>query len=655
MKKNMFFAAGGIMLSCSSLLAASLTNADFEKGTIKPWSSNQQSYGKVKLFKVVASDTDKTGKFQLKSCGDKNNKSNNFISLVQTIKVSPESRKTYQFGGLAKAMVKTPYGKSVRMAIREVDAAGNTVGYQNIQIDLSNPKRTFYEKEFSPSNRTKSFQLYLILSGMTSKDFVFWDNLSFSEKKTLGKPFNPQDKKKTSLLWELKDKNISASVDQKSGLLDSLRFGNDVIHPSAVANSVVYVQVGGKEYLLKRKPGAPVAQNDKSIRLELVSANSEIPFKGFVEYKLQNGFFKEKLTLFALDKVLKPVKLGIRHGFDSAAWNKIICALRPLRVVNADESTVFSYMENSNDKNITYLDQYQRAVYPLTLLESPRGILLAGAFNLDKFITIAPNVPEGYFPSLQQNPLSIEKGQRFDFVYNCRFFPASKYQLRDVWREYSKKISSTNPLLKDFIPYKERSYRTFFRGAHAGSTYFSKQREKRLFPKTKSNIWWFGWHDMITETYPVKGDWYTISNGWKKISAERMRREIKGLQDKGHRIMLYFRQLANLRLKGKKFPNDWYRLNAGGSLDLYGGGYRQKIPAHVQKDIGYKDVPLGTFNFDNADYRDFYIKEVKEAVKYYSPEAIGWDMGWRPEHVGIFNVQARIYKWLHKNYPQRKL
>jgi Carbohydrate binding domain len=639
--------------SCCPGLCATMTNGDFEKGTLTSWRSNQQSYGKVKLFKVIKSNTKVNGKFSLQSCGDKKNGSNHFITLVKDIRISPSSGKTYRFGGWVKAALKGSPGKVIKMSIREIDASGSSIGYQNIQIDPKKSHYAFYEKEFSPSKRTKSFQFYLILSGLSDKDFIYWDNLFFSEKKVLGKPFDSQKKKQKVSRWKLKDKNVLAFIDSQSGLLDSLRFGNEIIHPAAVNNSIIYVQMNNKEFSFKRSLCKPVKQNEKYIKLELIPVDKKVPFKGYVEYKINNGFFSEKVVLIALDKITKSVKLGIRHGFNVDSWDKLICAMRPLRVIEAKESTFFSYREKDNDRNITFLDQYQQPVYPLTLLENSRGTLLAGAFNLDKFVTISPNIPVGYFPSLQQNPLSINKGQKFEFSYNCRFFSASKYQLRDVWREYAKNIYSDNPLIKSFFPYKDRPYRTFFRGTHVGSTCFKKWREKRIFPN--SNIWWYGWQDLLTETYPVKGEWYTESYGHKKVSAEKMKSEISRLQKNGNRILLYFRQLANLNLKGKKFPHDWYRVKAGGSLDLYGGGYNFKLPKSIAKDVGYKTIPWGTFNFDNLSFNDFYIKQVKAAMKYYNPEAIGWDFGWRPSHVGMFAVQAKIYDWLRKKYPNKKV
>lgn len=241
-------------LCCGSSLLGSntLLNGNFEKGNLSSWRSNQQRYGKVKLFKITKGNSKTTGKYSLKSCGDLKNKNNNFITLVQNIKITPSPEKTYCLRGLIKAQVKKPYGKSARMAIREVDARGNTVGYQNVQIDLCNSNYTFYEKEFSPSKRTKAFQVYLVLSGFSSKDFVFWDNLSFSQKKTLGKPFDPKKAKSTGLSWKLKGDNISALICQKTGLLDSLSFNNEVIHPAAVNNSVIFVQLDDKEYSFKR-------------------------------------------------------------------------------------------------------------------------------------------------------------------------------------------------------------------------------------------------------------------------------------------------------------------------------------------------------------------------------------------------------------------
>ena len=638
---------------CILLHAKPLVNHDFETGLLTPWRSPQQSYGTVTLFRPVKSDTGGNGTFYLESRGDKQNKYNQFITLVQDIEVVLSSDAFYCFGGYARANVKSSSGKHAKFAIREVNAEGITVMYQDILVNLDDPTGRSYEKTFSPSLETKTLQFYLILSGLEADDVVIWDNIFFFGDEQSAS-FDARRTKSTSAKLELKNDEISAFIDAESGLLDSLRFGNITIHPSALDNSIVFVRFNGQDVIFKNGKNKPVFFGN-TIKTELFPEDQAVPFKGIAEYSIDSGFFTEKIVFTALEAVHFPVKIGIRHGVDMEQWDKIICALYPARALDARESTIFSYSEKNNDRNIGLLDTYQHPVYPMTMLKSPSGILLAGSFNLDKFVTVSPNMPQGYFPSLQKNPLSVSKGEKFEFVYSCRFYSADKFWVRDVWRDYAKRIYSNNPMIKDFIPYKDRPYRPYFRGAHVGSTFFMESREKRLPPE--SNIWWFGWLDWLNETYPVEGEWWTnaIHGKWHKVTAEKMQAEIARLQRAGHKLALYCRQLANLNLKGSKFPESWYRVKAGGSLDLYGGGYRVQISPEMQEEHGFPDIPWGTYDFDNPEFNEHYVQQIKAAVAFYEPKAIGWDMGWRPDHPGMFAAQAQIFHWMRKEYPQNKV
>ncbi|MBQ9804056.1 MAG: hypothetical protein IJW35_04340 [Lentisphaeria bacterium] len=642
-----------LSLGCAVASAGLIRNGDFENGKLDGWTSPQQPFGQVELFKVVPGGRNNSSKFHLRSCGDESNSYNKFITLVQDINVMPSPDKKYVFGGFAQAQLRSDGGKYVKIAIREVDANGKTVVYQELPLTLHDSPYVLQEKIFSPAKQTKKLQFYLVQIGLSKDDVIHWDNLFFSEYGN-EKAFDPNAKKPAAATVNLTGDGLTAAIDTQSGLLDSLRFGNEIIHPSAADNTVIYIRIDGKTIAFKRS-AKEVVKSGNTVTAELLPVDKSIPFKAVVEYKIANGFFTEKVVLTALEAVNKPLQLGVRHGFESKNWDKIICALYPTRVVDADKSTVFSYSEKDNDRNRSVWDKYQHALYPLTLLEGKNGILLAGSFDLDKFVTISPNMPQGYFPSLQKNPLSVKKGETFEFVYNCRFYPGDRYLLRDVWREYSKNIYSNNPLIKDFVPYKERPYRTYFRGAHVGCTFFMESREARLSPG--SNVWWFGWLDWATETYPTSGEWWNniIRGEWHKVSAKQLKDEVTRLQNNGHKLALYCRQLANLNLKGTKFPASWFRTKAGGSLDIYEGAYRVKISPEMQKELGWKDIPWGTFDFDNPEYLDFYVKQIQDAVTYYDTKAIGWDMAWRSDHPGIFAAQARLYNYLQEKHPGKKV
>ena len=332
----------------------------------------------------------------------------------------------------------------------------------------------------------------------------------------------------------------------------------------------------------------------------------------------------------------------------------IFCALRPLRIIPIDKATIFSYRSLPGDLNLTKLDQYQRTVYPFTIMENDNYFLLTGSGNLDNFVTVSPNYPSGYLPSIQQNPRFVKKGQKFKFELTWKIFNKKQNLMRDVWRWYSEHTFSNNSLIKNYVPYKTHEFRSFYPGCFASSTYFKESREKRLFPD--SNVWFYSWNDNINEWYPTSGSWWLNGNSWKsKMTAPKLKAYVNRLQGDGHKLIFYLRQLANLRQRGKEKPESWFRKTAGGSLDLYGGGYEVKLPPHVAADVGYKTIPWGTFDFDNDEFRNHYVKTIKKVIKFYNPAAIGWDMGWHPNHMGMFAVQAEIYEWLKKTYPEKKV
>ena len=218
----------------------------------------------------------------------------------------------------------------------------------------------------------------------------------------------------TASMLELRKDGVTAQIDSVSGLLGALRFNDVELQPKAADNSVIFVKMGEQETAFRARE-TPM-RSDDTVTVTLFPDDASVPFLAQVEYRIEDGFFTEKVILTAQKEVKHPVQLGVRHGFNPDSWDRIICALYPMRAIGSHESTLFSYREKENDLNSTKLDKYQYVIYPLTMLEGPKGILLAGSFDLDRFVTMAPNHPQGYFPSLQLNPLSARAGDKFEFV-----------------------------------------------------------------------------------------------------------------------------------------------------------------------------------------------------------------------------------------------
>ena len=652
MRKSILTFAVSLSISYAAAATNLIQNGGFENGSLKHWSSNQQAGGKKSLF--VISNEAKNGRFALCSSGDLKNKYNGFITLVQPVNSKIAHDKQYKLQGFIKTDVKNIDGKSFAIAVRQVNAKNGSIVYTKIPVKLNAKGWQYYVKQFSAHKQAVKFQLYLIASKLSSKDKIYIDDISLELIDSENKKFDSAKSLNIENKTELKAQDLSLIINNDTGLLHSLASSNQSIHPGAKNVSCIYIEKDNKEILFSRDKNAKIEHSSKNFQAKLIPEGGQASFSASVEYGIKNGIVSEKVVFTANEDINYPVKIGVRHGFDTKQWQRVFCAMRPLRIISSKTPTIFSYSSLPDDLNLTKLDQYQRTVYPFTIMENKDYFLWTGSTNLDKFVTVSPNYPIAYLPSVQQNPRKVKKGQKFKFQLSWKLFSKKQNLLRDVWRWYSENTYSNNPLIKNYVPYKSHKFRSFFPGCFASSTYFVKEREKRLFPG--SNIWWYATHNWITESYPVKGSWWTQGNSWRfKMTPERVKTDIERLQKNGHKVIFYLRQLANLRLKGKEMPDSWFRRTAGGSLDLYGGGYEVKLPANVAKDIGYNSIPWGTYDFDNSEFRKHYLKEIKTAIKFYRPKAIGWDMGWHPNHMGMFAVQAEMYNWLCQKYPNMKV
>lgn len=613
-------AALGLTLCASEEL---VRNGDFEKG-LAPWKCEQRRGGKKDLH--VLSPQTKFGKVCLRASGDPENKYNSFIALVQDLP-GLDKETEYRFQVKARPAVSAPEGKSFKVAIRQADGKGTGLGYTGFTLKLSGDTWQTYEMRFKPDRRAESCRMYLIGSNLTQEDAVYVDDVSLSP--LVDAPaFDPAQKKEEPGKILSRD-GISAKISEQTGLLCSLSWKGTVLQPEARNSAVVFIRQGNRESLLDGKN--TVLDNGR--------------FRAKAEYGFADGFFREVVTIEALADLDASVKIGVRHGFFPGKWEKIVNALRPLRIINAGKATIFSYGENPGDFNPGELDQYQHTAYPMSILENADFYLLAGSRTLDDFVTISPNMPAGYWPSVQQNPRKVRKGDRFRFEINWKLYPKSGNRLRDVWRDYSDHLRTSNPELAKYIPRRSVEERTFYPGLFGSHTYFVKEREDRLRPGT--NVWFYSWHDNISERYPVAGEWWSAGNNWReKLTPLKLKTYMDTLQkEKKFNLILYLRQLANLKQRGKEFPDGWYRRTPGGALHLYGGGYEVKLPQRVAQEVGYDRIPLGQYDFSNPEYRDFYHKEIFKAIRYYTPRAIGWDMG---SDLNEFLTIARTYETIRK-------
>ena len=593
-------------------------NGNFEHFLLIPWKS--AFLGRNDKFFQLSGDT-AFGSQCLVVSGDKNHRYNNFITMLQDLP-KLDSDKEYILSARIRAGLQNIQGKKVEVAVRQVTAEGRSINYVTLSANLSDDSWQYLELMFKPSKLAASFQLYIIVSGLESSDLAAIDNIVLRLNEDAAAPFDPAAAVQVPTR-SMTDGDVTARIDTDRNLLHSLTIDGVTIQPGAGQSTVVAVEKDGSEIQLDGK-NTPAGG-----------------FRATATYEFADGMFREIVVIEALQDFNTPVKLSVRHGFDRTPWQKHIGALRPLRVLPIDQPTIFSYLSDTNDLNPGILDQYQHCAYPLMILEGQNHYLIAGSRNFDQFVTLAPNRPMGYLPSWQRNPKTVKKGDTFRFETNWKLFSRQNYMLRDVWRFYIEHLQTNNPVLQQYLPARFTEPRHFYPGPFCAHTYFLAEREERT--PDGANIWFYSWHDNIRERYPISGEWWSDGNTFReKINAEYLREYMRRLQtERKFNLIMYLRQLANLHERERgAFPESWYKTTPGGALHLYGGGYKFRLPSHVAAEVGYDYIQWGQHNFANPDFRAFYLKEIFDAINFYQPRAIGWDMG---SDFDEFSVIAETY------------
>lgn len=595
-----------------------VVNGGFEHKLFTPWNTHFNKKGE-KFFQLSRETA--FGKQCLLVSGDQSHKYNNFVTMLQDLP-KLDKNKEYVLSARIRAGLKDIKNKKVEVSVRQANAEGRTINYISVTANLSDDSWQYLEKIFKPSPQAASFQLYVVVSGLDKDDLAAVDSIVLRLNEDSAAPFDASAAVNAPTRT-ISENGTVAQIDTNSNLLHQLTIDGVTIQPGARLGTVVSVEKNGQETMLDGK-NTPAGG-----------------FRATATYEFVDGIFREVIIIEATEDCNEPVRLSVRHGFDRTPWQKHIGALRPLRVLPIDQPTIFSYLTDDNDLNPTILDQYQHCAYPLLILEGENHYLIAGSRNFDESVTLAPNRPAGYIPSLQRNPLTVKKGDKFRFELNWKLFSRKDVMLRDVWRFYIQNLQTNNPVLQAYLPAKFTEPRHFYPGPFCAHTYFLEERENRT--PDGANIWFYSWHDNIKERYPITGEWWSDGNTYRfKLNPQFLKEYMHRLQtERKFNLIMYLRQLANIheRTRGA-FPENWYKTTPGGALHLYGGGYRVKLPKHVANEVGYDYIQWGQHNFANPDYRAFYLKEIFEAINFYKPRAIGWDMG---SDFDEFTVIAETY------------
>ncbi|HAH86614.1 MAG TPA: hypothetical protein DCL60_04510, partial [Armatimonadetes bacterium] len=345
-----------------------LTNAGFESGKLTPW---QQAQGKNAGFEyfTISKQTPHSGTYCVYGRGNTETRYNGFTTLVQDVELKPERGASYRISGFAKAAFTAGSGKKVSIAVREVDAEGKTIRYQDVQIDPAKTDWTSYVKVFTVSDKTVSFAVYIILNNLNNNEGVYFDDIAFEAISGGGQAFVPgKALPKSGQVIELKSAQFAVEIDASTGLLRqlvSLQPQPQVLHPAASQTSVVFFRTPGGEVKFHRS--GPVRQEGRDkVSFTLVPDDAALPLKAQISYWMSKECFHESVVFESTGNIDGVSTLGLRHGFVPSSWEKIIGALRHVKVVNSNEQAIFSYGERKNDLNLAKLDSWQNVVFPMT-------------------------------------------------------------------------------------------------------------------------------------------------------------------------------------------------------------------------------------------------------------------------------------------------
>ncbi len=634
-----------------------LRNAGFETGALDGWDRAVPA----ELFSVSDAGAH-SGGFCLRVSGDPEHEYTAFTHLAQAVDLTPIPGGSYEISAWVRSEIAMVEGRSARVAVRQVSADDTTLDYANAGVPSGTGEWRQISHRFRASGGAVRFDVYVIASNLGPEDALFVDDIDLIALDGTGNPVTVQPPPFSgggalaAQTREIACPGLTARISAQTGLLASLELIEPepmLLQPPAEDATVIYAQVGGREVRFTRV----LAREGNSVVLG--PDGPGLPLTARVSYSGGAEGLSELVSFEATGDLDAIARLGVRHGFRPEQWERILCAMRPVRAIEAGESTVFSYGERPNDLAPTKLDTWQSVSFPMTVLEGADRWVLVGSPDLDGFVTVTPNQPLGYFPSVQMNPTQIAAGDSFDFRLAWRAFPKTEALLRDVWRAYAESLVSDDPLIRDLLPFEAPEVpRTLPPGLEMSAGGFWAGEGARIdlsrVPE-RANLWYFGWHDWINERYPTEGEWWCRGGGWGRESAEGFRDAIASYQASGRNCYLYFRDIANLTQRGNPLPEDWFLADPGGGLDLYGGGYTIDLPPEVAADAGFSRIEWGTWDFDNDPLREDYLQQVRECMDFYRPGGIAWDMGWRPNNPGVLAVQAESFRWLREHHPQMRV
>jgi hypothetical protein len=644
-----------------------VSNGDFETGDLAGWATPFPP----EFFRVT-DEVARSGRYGLRASGNRAHPGNHEAFLVQSLKLVPTGGARYRLSGWTRGRKAASGGWAV-LWVKELGSGGEMVRIERAEVRLDEAKWQPAACEFRGAEGAVGFQVGLSLVDFDQSDLLYLDDVSFQQLDDIPIPITVQvpaysggaAEAPANGLLALQGRAFEAGIDPRTGLLASLTdrtLRPLSIHSPAPDTTRLFAQSGDREVRFDvpaRPPQIRRSPSRQEVRTELLPRDGKLPLRARLTCRMLDDVFEEEAVVQATGEVPQLVRLGLRHGFVHREWERVLLGMKPLRAVEASRFDVFTYGHRPNSLARGQYDLYQDPSLPVTVLERPDRWLLVAERSLDGEVTFAVNEPSGYFPSVQQNPLTVREGDTFRFALTYRSFSKEESLLRDVWRWYGAHVRSDHRLLKGCVPYRPQEVaRTVTPGCLVDGAMHYAADSAALNPASllpRASVWGFGWHDWVNEWYPVTGSWWALAGGWKRLSAAQQREDLRQAQAQGFSYYLYFRNVANLRRVGRDLPAHWVNEQAGGLTQFYEGGFSFPLPDHIAAEVGYPMVPWGSYDFDNDECRQGYVAQVKACLDTYRPAGIAWDLTWSPSEPGILAVQAKLYRWLQRHHPAMRV
>jgi len=404
-------------------------------------------------------------------------------------------------------------------------------------------------------------------------------------------------------------------------------------------------------------------------------------------YRMFADRFEVRFEVEYLRDDARQFEVGVTQAYRREDWQRhvYVDVGRTTRAWEMHESGFERYYKHPGDTTGPGPGERMfRARLPYGILERDDRLLVWGNLDLNCFAVMSPNHLGG-MPAFSIAPKGIQAGGAYAFQFTYKVLPKPESQLADACRWFCENMYSTNRLTRGRVrlpknpkPRVLKPGNVFcgFYGACWPAEHDAEKAVMRASAKRMGavHIWYGGWFPW-TEDHLTKGRWYVDGDFWQ--TAEGVRDEVRALQADGFHVHFYVRQLRQTAAfyDDREPYKDWIFLTEQGYPWAYSmtasptGNEQEPVPPKIRaaygRDITSDQTVCAHIDLCNDDARRWLTREIKQALAYYQPDGVAWDMGWgdilaapciRHPHTGlhhaVLRIQADVYEWAKKRFPR---